>query len=97
MDVYPFTVGIDKYQAILSGRHNLDMTYNYNVSLIKPIRLGLDIIADTESRKFKLTKAKYATMYRPEKRNVVEDHVMQLKTLINTSLKRNVKEQPKEF
>lgn len=95
VDVYPFLVSIDKYQAILSGRHNLDMTYNYNISLVKPIRLGLDIIG-TDKRKFKVGKAKYATLFRPEKQKVVEQNVMQLKTQINQSLKANVKEQPSE-
>lgn len=93
VDVYPFAVSIDKYQAVLSGRHNLDMTYNYNISLLKPIRLGLDIIG-TDKRKFKVGKAKYVTMFKPEKQNVVEKNVMQLKTQINNALKANVKEQP---
>lgn len=93
IDVYPFDVSIDKYQAVLSGRHNLDMTYNYNISLLKPIRLGLDIIG-TDKRKFKVGKAKYATMFKPEKQDVVEKNVMQLKAQINNALKANVKEQP---
>lgn len=92
IDVYPFAVSIDKYQAILSGRHNLDMTYNYNVSLLKPVRLGLDIIG-TDKLKFKLGKAKYAEFYKPERQDVVEKNVMQLKQQINQALRRNVKEQ----
>lgn len=92
VDVYPFLVSIDKYQAILSGRHKLDMTYNYNISLIKPIRIGLDIIG-TDKRKFKVGKAKYATLFKPEKQNVVEQNVMQLKTQIHEALKANVKPQ----
>jgi len=93
VDVYPFAVSIDKYQAILSGRHNLDMSYNYNISLVKPIRLGLDIIG-TDKLKYKLGKAKYATMFKPERQNVVEQNVMQLKQQINQALRANVREQP---
>jgi hypothetical protein len=95
IDVYPFLVSIDKYQAILSGRHNLDMNYQYNISLIKPIRLGLDIIG-TDRLRFKLGKAKYATLFRPERQNVVEQNVMQLKTRIHEALKANVKPQSAE-
>lgn len=95
VDVYPFLIAIDRYKAIISGRHNLDLTYNYNISLVSPIRLGLDIIG-TDQRKFKLTKAKYATMFRPEKQNVVEQNVMKLKQQINSSLRANVREQAKE-
>ncbi|MBR4135160.1 MAG: AsmA family protein [Bacteroidales bacterium] len=95
VDVYPFLLAIDRYKAIISGRHNLDMTYNYNISLVSPIRLGLDVIG-TDQRKFKLTKAKYATMFRPEKQNLVEQNVMKLKNQINSSLKANVREQARE-
>ena len=92
VDVYPFLLSLDKYSAIISGRHNLDMTYDYNISLVKPIRIGLDIIGLNDKLKFKVGKAKYATMFKPEKRKVVESNVMELKTLINKTLQANVKE-----
>ncbi|MCR4966103.1 MAG: hypothetical protein K6A41_10680 [Bacteroidales bacterium] len=95
VDVYPFLIAIDRYKAIVSGRHNLDMTYNYNLSLVSPIRLGLDVIG-TDKRKFKLTKAKYPTLFRPEKQNVVEKNIMNLKNQINSSLRANVREQAPE-
>lgn len=93
IDVYPFLLSIDKYQAILSGRHNLDMTYDYNISLLKPIRIGLDIIGLEDKLKFKVGKAKYATLFHPEKKKVVESNILELKTLINKTLQENVKEQ----
>ena len=92
VDVYPFLLSIDKYSAIISGRHNLDMTYDYNISLVKPIRIGLDIIGLNDKLKYKLGKAKYATLFKPEKRNVVESNILELKTLINKTLQANVKD-----
>ncbi len=92
VDVYPFLLSIDKYSAIISGRHNLDMTYDYNISLVKPIRIGLDIIGLEDRLKFKVGKAKYATLFKPEKQKVVESNVMELKTLINKTLQANVKD-----
>lgn len=92
VDVYPFLLSLDKYSAIISGRHNLDMTYDYNISLVKPIRIGLDIIGLNDKLKFKVGKAKYATMFKPEKRKVVESNVLELKTLINKTLQANVKD-----
>lgn len=91
VDVYPFLLSIDKYQAIISGRHNLDMTYDYNISLLKPIRIGLDIIGLEDKLKFKVGKAKYATLFQPEKRKVVETNILELKTLINKTLQENVR------
>lgn len=91
VDVYPFLLSIDKYSAIISGRHNLDMTYDYNISLLKPVRIGLDIIGLEDKLKFKVGKAKYATLFQPEKRKVVETNVLELKTLINKTLQANVR------
>ena len=91
IDVYPFLLSIDKYSAIISGRHNLDMTYDYNISLLKPLRIGLDIIGMEDRLKFKVGKAKYATMFQPEKRKVVEANILELKTLINKTLQANVR------
>ena len=93
VDVYPFLLSIDKYQAVISGRHNLDLTYDYNISLFKPIRIGLDIIGLEDKLKFKVGKAKYATMFQPEKQKVVENKILELKSLINNTLRENVKEQ----
>ena len=95
IDIYPFMVSLDKYQAILSGRHNLDMTCDYDIALLKPLRVGLNISGDFKHLKYKLEKPKYASLFKPERRNVVESNVLELKTLINQSLKANVKDQPK--
>ena len=96
VDVYPFLLSIDKYSAIISGRHNLDMTYDYNISLLKPLRIGLDIIGLEDRLKFKVGKAKYATLFQPEKRKVVEANILELKTLINKTLQANVREPSSE-
>ena len=92
IDVYPFLLSLDKYSAIISGRHNLDMTYDYNISLLKPVRIGLEINGLSDKLKFKVGKAKYATLFKPEKQNVVESNIMELKTLINKTLQANVKD-----
>jgi hypothetical protein len=41
--------------------------------------------------KYKLEKPQYATLFKPEKRNVVEQETMKLKQMITQSLKANVK------
>ena len=53
IDVYPFLIVMDKYKAIIGGRHNLDMSFNYHISVIDcplPIRLGLNISGNLEIR-----------------------------------------------
>ena len=34
VDVYPFTIVMDKYKAVVGGRHNLDMSFDYHISLL---------------------------------------------------------------
>lgn len=96
VDLYPFVVSMDKYQAILSGYHNLDMTYNYHISLTKcplPLRLGLNIMGNIDDLKFKLAKCQYKKLYKPEKQGVVDNEILELKKIISSSLQANVKNQ----
>ncbi len=100
MTLYPMLVGWDKYEAIISGNHTIvdAMPFNYHISITKcPLvggHLGLDItgdLDDTDNISFKLGSCKYANLYRPEKQNVTQSQTLELKNLINSSLKRTVK------
>lgn len=96
VDLYPFVVSMDKYQAVLSGYHNLDMTYNYHISLTKsplPFRLGLNILGTVDDLKFKLARCKYKKLYKPERREVVDEQILALKKTISSSLQAGVKNQ----
>lgn len=94
IDLYPFLVSMDKWQAVLSGRHNLDMSFNYHISLTDcplPVRLGLDVTGTLDDLNFKLVPCKYKALYKPEKRGATEQRTLALKKLISDSLKANVK------
>lgn len=102
MTVFPMLIGMDKYQAVLSGTHELvdDMPFNYHVSITDcPLvggRLGLDIAGDMthpEGFSFKLVGCKYASLYKPKKRNVSQSQTLELKSLVSKALKRTVREQ----
>ncbi|MDR2406989.1 MAG: hypothetical protein LBE13_02590, partial [Bacteroidales bacterium] len=99
VDLYPFLIAMDKYQAVLAGRHNLDMSFDYHISVLKtplPIRLGLNIKGTMDKLKYRLVKCKYAKLYRPDKRNVVDNKTLELKNLIYESLKANVRKDDEE-
>ena len=96
VDLYPFVVSMDKYQAVLSGYHNLDMTYNYHISLTKSpllFKLGLNIMGNLEDLKFRLAKCQYKKLYKPQKRGVVDEQILALKKTISSSLQAGVKNQ----
>lgn len=98
--VYPMLISMDKYQAVVSGFHNLTdaMPFNYHISITKcPIvggHVGLDIIGDLEKPEdfsFKLVGCKYANLYRPDKQNVTQEQILHLKHQISSQLRDMVK------
>ena len=97
IDVYPFAVSMDKYSAMLYGRHNLDMSYDYNIAVLSPRilnRLGLEIKGpDFDNMKFKVRANRHRNMFKPEKRDYKEEKVAEIKKIIANSLKDNVKPQ----
>lgn len=97
IDVYPFAVSMDKYSAMLYGRHNLDMSYDYNIAVLSPpvlSRLGLEIKGpDFDNMKFKVRRSRHRNMFKPEKRDYKEEKIAEIKKIISNSLKENVKPQ----
>ncbi len=94
VDLYPFLISMDKWQAVLSGRHNLDNSFNYHISLTDcplPTRLGLDVKGTFDDLKFALVPCKYKALYKPDKQGATEKQTLALKKIISDSLKDNVK------
>ena len=101
VDVYPTRIKMDRYEAILSGRHNIDagLSCNYNISLVKcplPIRLGVTIsgpledIANFPVRHIKVGRAQYDKLYSPEK-GKAEEAIMRRKNAIMEAGRANVR------
>ena len=102
VDVYPFRIKMDRYQAVLGGRHNInkDLDCGYHISITDtplPIRLGVDItgpitgIAESPLKHIRLVKPKYKKLYKPEKRGDTEEKVMKMKQDILETLRTNVR------
>ena len=94
IDVYPFLIVMDKYKAVISGRHNFDLSFDYHVSVIDsplPIKLGLDLKGNMDDLSYSLAKCKYAEYYRPASRRVVESRQLELRKMIRETLTQKVK------
>jgi hypothetical protein len=94
IDIYPFLIVMDKYKAVISGRHNFDMSFDYHVSIVEsplPIKLGLDLKGNMEDFSVSLAKCKYAELYRPTSRRVVENKQLELRRMIREILTKKVK------
>lgn len=102
VDLYPFLIHMDKYQAVVAGRHNInkDLDCNYHVSLTDcplPIRLGVNVggslndIAEKPLKHIRVGKCQYKKMFKPEKRGLAEERTLQMKKVISDTLKENVR------
>lgn len=62
MEVLPALVEIDRYRLAVGGIQNLDLSYDYHVSVLKspiPFKTGVNIKGTLDDYKISLTKAKY--------------------------------------
>jgi len=94
IDIYPFLIVMDRYKAVIAGRHNLDMSYDYHISVVDcpvPIKLGVDVKGTEEAMSYNLAKCRYAEFYRPASRRAVENKQLELRKLIREALTQKVK------
>ncbi len=94
IDVYPFLIVMDKYKAVIGGRHNFDLSFDYNISVVDcplPIKLAIDVRGTADGIKYvPLTASKYPEFYRPKRKNVVENKQLELRKMIRESLTQKV-------
>lgn len=71
MEVLPALVEIDRYRLAVGGIQNLDMSYDYHVSVLKspiPFKTGVNIKGKMTDYKIKLSKAKYKYYFTDKER-----------------------------
>ncbi len=96
IDIYPFLIVMDKYKAVIGGRHNFDLSFNYHISVVESpllIRLGVDVKGTMDDLSYSLAKPRYAQYYRPVARKEVENRQLELRKMIRESLVEKVKEE----
>lgn len=91
IDIYPFTVSIDNYMAALGGRHNLDMSFDYHISLLSPLYIGVDVKGTFDDLQIKAAKCKYAQDFKPLFHHDVDTQSAELRKTIRESMRKNVK------
>ena len=93
VDVYPTLITVDKYQAIVGGRHNLDMTFDYKLGMSNPWflrRVGITISGDNDDMKFRFKGKRNIGLENPKGKeedvHLVKE-ALRLKDLIYQTLK----------
>ncbi len=96
IDIYPFLIVMDKYAAVIAGRHNFDMSFDYHISVVDsplPLKLGIDVKGNEEDLSYDLVKCQYPEFYRPTARHAVENKQLELRKMIRDALTQKVKEE----
>jgi len=96
VDVYPFLIVMDKYKAVVAGRHNLNMSFDYHISVTEsplPIKLGVDVKGTMDKMKITPVPCKYANLYRPVQRREIDTKQLEIRKMIRDALKKEVVKQ----
>lgn len=91
IDLYPLCVQMDNYMVALGGRHNTNMTFNYDINVLKPIYLGVNVSGTMDDLNIKLAKCKFAEDFRPHWYQKVDTQSLELRQRIKQSMERNVR------
>lgn len=91
IDVYPLCVQMDNYMVALGGRHNTNMTFNYDINVLSPIYLGVNVSGDIDNLNIKLAKCKFAQDFKPHWYQKVDNQSRELRERIKQSMEKNVR------
>ena len=91
IDVYPFCVSMDNYMVAIGGRHNLDMSFNYDVNVLSPVYLGVNVSGRLDDLDIKLAPCKFAKDFKPRFNRKVDTQSAELRSMIRESMRKNVK------
>lgn len=68
IDVIPFPIELDRYKAIVGGKHSADFTaYDYHITLLKspiPIDFGVNLTGKEGALHYKVGKCQYKELYK---------------------------------
>lgn len=93
--VFPFKVTIDRYTAGVGGTQNLDLSFNYHISVLKsplPFKIGLNLTGTPDKMKIRLAKPKYKDLFTPAKEKSLEETQVNLRIQMQEKLLKSINE-----
>lgn len=76
LEIFPFSLKMDRYSLAMSGVQDVNSSFNYHVSVIKspiPIKFGVDLYGNFDDWDFKLCKPRYKSLDVPAFSTVIDD------------------------
>ncbi len=100
IEVFPFLIEMDRYKVAVGGTHNLNMTFNYHLSVLKspvPFKLGIDITGNLDDFKYKITKCKYKDIFKPAKQAELDSTRKNIRKDIRDAVRKQIEEAAPEL
>lgn len=100
IEVFPFLIEMDRYKVAVGGTHNLDMTFDYHLSVLKspvPFKLGIDITGNLDHFKYKITKCKYKDLFKPAKQAELDSTRRNIRKDIRDAVRKQLEEAAPEL
>lgn len=100
IEVFPFLIEMDRYKVAVGGTHNLDMTFDYHLSVLKspvPFKLGIDITGNLDDFKYKIVKCRYKDLFKPAKEAELDSTRTNIRKEIRESIRNQIKETAPEL
>lgn len=91
IDVYPLCVQMDNYMVALGGRHNTDMTFDYDINVLSPLYLGVHVDGTLDNLNIKTAPCKFAKDFRPRWYDKADSQSLELRQRIKQSMEKNVR------
>ena len=91
IDIYPLCVQMDNYMVALGGRHNTNMTFDYDINVLSPIYLGVNVSGTMDDLQIKLAKCKFAQDFKPHWYQKADTQSRELRERIKQSMEKNVR------
>ncbi len=91
---------IDRYILAVGGLHNLDMTFDYHVSVLKspvPFKLGIDIAGNLDDFKYKVVKCRYKDMFKAAREQELQDTRLNLRSGIRETIRKQLAENARNW
>ena len=93
MEVFPFIIQMDRYKVAVGGTQQMDMSFNYHISVLKspvPFKLGIDIKGTPEKFDYDITKCRYKDLFSPSKTNRLDTVKINVRKQIYDSVRKQM-------
>ena len=93
--IFPFQISMDRYNAAVGGVQNLDMSFDYHITVLKsplPFKLGLNISGTPDKMKIRLGKAKYKDMFTVAREKDLDKTTINLRKEMDEKLRQSIQD-----